>query len=224
MKHRLSVILFFLAINSFGQEIIRYKIDENISIRIPDNYEIKDTLGQSVIKASVPYGLILIMKGPNVGNMATSISDEESLIRYYKGFQTGLIESSNGKFIDEEIINKDGLKFSQFSYRSTLNSEIQFRSCLVLFLNENTYTVQLWQLDSMKEQMHYTSDNLFSSLQISKGFSIKNQLSTADEPSSWTYNLGFYLGTILGNLFVLGIVIFFIVWIIKTARKSGTKS
>jgi len=209
-----------LTINFFGQKIIEYKIDDNLRIQIPENYEIKDTLEQKVVKAFVDNGLILIITSSNIGKTAATIKNEKDLLKFYKGFRAGHIKSLNGKLINEEFVNKDGLKLYSFSYIATMGEEVQLRNCLVLFLQDNTYILQFWQPESMKNEMKIVNENFFSSLKISKGFTLENQLSFSNEEQTLdSYSLGYTIGKIFGKLLVLGIVIGLIILIAKKINK-----
>jgi len=134
-----TTILILISINSFGQQWTDYKIDSNLTVQIPENFEVMDTLGQHIIRARVDNALIMIQRIPNKGEQVTNIQDKSDLIENYKGFQNGIIESQKGKLKNQEIIEKDGLQLIRFSYYATMGEEKQIRHCLGVFINESWY-------------------------------------------------------------------------------------
>jgi hypothetical protein len=58
----LVFFLFIFYANSFGQKLIPYHVSEDVSINIPQEFSITDTLGQNLIKAFIEDEIILIMK------------------------------------------------------------------------------------------------------------------------------------------------------------------
>src|SRR5262245_41583072 len=127
MNRILIIILTIISTISFGQQWGDYKVDENLTVYIPDNFEVMDTLSQRIISVQIDNALIMVQKIPNKGEHTTNIQSKRELIENYKGFQNGMIESQNGKLRDQEIIEKDGLQLIQFSYYATMGEEKQIR-------------------------------------------------------------------------------------------------
>src|SRR5688572_10634794 len=123
MNRLFFLILTTISINSFGQQWTECKVDSTLTMTIPDNFEITDTLGQRVITSQVDNGLILVTVLENKGKTAINVQNEKELIDSYKGFQKGAVNSQKGKLIKDEIIEMNGLKFLRFSFRATMGDE-----------------------------------------------------------------------------------------------------
>ena len=60
MKKILLVLFAFQTISAFGQKWTDLVVDNNLTISVPENYQITDTLGQKIVTAQVDNGLIFI--------------------------------------------------------------------------------------------------------------------------------------------------------------------
>lgn len=223
MNRVLIIILTAISISSFGQEWSEYKVDENLTVYIPDRFEVMDTLGQHIVRAQIDNALIMIQRISNKGEQVTNIQDKNELIENYRGFQKGIIESQKGKLKNQEIIEKDGLQLIQFSYYATMGKEKQIRHCLVVFINENWYAVQFWEVETMTDVLTEEREKLFSSVKLPAGQSLKNQLSNSIEGSR-SYNLGVVMGETLGYILIFGIVASLVIWISKKVKKKSTNA
>ena len=221
MRKIFLTISTLLTINCFGQQWADYKIDNNLTIYIPDKFTVMDTMAQHIIRAQIDNALIMIQRIPNKGEGATNIQDKEELMKTYSGFQDGIIESQKGKLKSQEWIEKDSLLLNQFSYYAKMGDENQIRHCLALFLNEHWYAIQFWEVKSMTNEMTNLRETLFSSIKVPPRQSLKNQMSYSVEGSRG-YNIGFLIGKTVGYILMLGILVLLIRWISRKAtRKSA---
>jgi hypothetical protein len=223
MTRVLITILAVISINSFGQQWSDYKVDENLTVRIPDNFEVMDTLGQHIISARIDNALIMVQRIPNKGEQATNIQDKSELIENYKGFQNGIIQSQNGRLKDQEIIEKDELQLIQFSYYATMGEERQVRHCLGLFINESWYAVHFWEVEARTVELTKDREKLFTSVKFPAGSSLKNQMSNSIERSP-SYNWGFLIGKTLGYILILVAVVSLVSWISKKVKRKSTSA
>lgn len=221
MKKKILMISFtLLAINCLGQKWTDYEIDDNLTVHIPENYEVMDTLGQLIIRAQIDNALIMIQRIPNEGEGATNIQNKDELIDNYEGFQNGFIESQNGKLMNQQSVERDGLQLTKFKYYATMGEEKQIRYCLAIFVNEYWYAIQFWGVEAMSDQLTKDREMLFSSIRFPPGQSLKNQLSNSIEGSR-SYNIGFLIGKALGYILMFGIIVSLIIWI---SKKRGRKT
>jgi hypothetical protein len=219
MKKILLTLFVLQTISCFGQKWTELVVDDNLTISIPENYQITDTLGQRIIMVQVDNGLIQISRIPNKGNIATNISNETILTEFYQGLQKGIVNSSKGELLSSESQVLDKLKLIKFSYKVKIGDELQIHDCLGLFLNDNTYLIQFWHLESMTNELKEIRDKLFSSLKTSSSFTLKNQLSDSREKSS-SFNKGYIIGKFLGPIIIIGILVYFLYWINKRRKKA----
>jgi hypothetical protein len=219
----LIIILTVISVSSFGQQWSDYKVDESLTVYMPDRFEVMDTLGQHIIRAQIDNALIMIQRIPNKGEQATNIQDKSELIENYKEFQKGIIESQKGKLKNQQIIDKDGLQLIQFSYYATMGEEKQVRHCLGVFINESWYAVQFWEVEAMANELTKVREQFFSSVKLPAGQSLKNQMSNSIEGSR-SYNLGFLIGKTLGYILMLGIIASLVIWISKKVKRKSTNA
>ena len=190
MRRPLLIALVLTAVTSFGQEWIDYKVDSTLTISIPDNFKVADTLGGKLITARVDYAAIGINVLPNKGTFAINIADETELIETYKTFRKGFVNSQKGQLIKEELIEKNGLKFWRFSFRATQGDEKHVRHSLVIFVNEYTYAITFSEFEDMAIEMTPVREQLFSSVKLRPSLTIKNQMSDVLEGSR-SYRIGY---------------------------------
>src|SRR5690606_26640170 len=111
------------------------------------------------------------------GQTAVNIQNEDELIKFYNNFQTGVVESQNGQLIKSDIVEINGLKFSKFSIRARIGDELQIRHYLCVFVNNKTYSINFWELESMTEEMGLMREKVLSSIEPSAHLRIENQMS-----------------------------------------------
>lgn len=218
MKQILLITLILLSANSFGQKTIEYKIDDNLTITLPDNYQVLDTLGQRMIKAPVDYGLILISKFPIQDKASISFTNNNGLVEFYNGIQEGVVKSSQGELISQEITDINKLKFIKFSYKAKMGGDIQIRDCLGVLLEENIYLFNFWQSESMVKEMKKQREVFFASLKINPQLTPNDQFINLPEEST-SYNWGILMGKYLAYILIIGLPALLIVWIVNRKKK-----
>jgi hypothetical protein len=214
MKGIVFTISILLVINGFGQGWVDYKVDDNLSVNIPDDFEVIDTLGQHVIKAQIANALIMIQRIPNNGKTVTNIQDEKELKDAYIGFQKGFTKSQKGKILHQEFIEKDGLLLSRFACNATMGEEKQIRHCVVIFIKEHWYAIQFWEVESMTIELTKEREMLFSSIKLPTDLGLASQMSNSTEGSA-AYKAGVLFGVLLGYTLIIGFVVWLIFWIFK---------
>lgn len=222
MKALLTTIITTISLSSFAQQWTEYKVDSVLTVTIPDNYEVQDTLGQRIIMAQVDYGAVMISVLPNTGR-DINVRNQQELIDTYKQMREGFIESQNGQLIEEQVIDNGALKLIRFSFRATMGDEKQIRHCVTAFVNKKTYTVNFWEVESMTDEMTADREKLFSSIKFPVGFSMANQLSAAKE-GSLAYNIGYIIGKILFYVLLIGLVTILVRWISKRSKRKDANA
>lgn len=210
---------------SLSQATVNLDIDKNISIALPKNYDIKDTAGLRIITALIDNGMILITRTPNKGEVRINIEDEDDLVQSYKGMEEGMLKATKGTLVNAKMMSVRDLKLDQISYRAKFNGEQQFRSCLLLVIDEFIYTIQIWQLDlteaTAQKVRDNIRDNIFASVHINPKLTHTDQLIGSDEESR-SYKIGYFLGELLGYGFVFGAIILIIIFMSRKAKKKST--
>ena len=221
MKKFFSAILVLITTNCFAQQWIDYKLDSVLSVSIPSNFRVVDTLGQKVTACHIEHAIIIITETINKEETGVNIKNEENLDHYYKGLQKGFVESSkDGQLIDSKIINISGLKLLSFSLFATLHNQKQIRYCEAIFVNNKTFMINFWEFQPQTNEAESEKDKLFSSLKFSKELTISNQMNYAVENTA-SYKFGYLIGSLIGYVFIIGLIIFLIVWGVRkvTSKK-----
>lgn len=223
MKKILLLGFTILSIQCFGQEWTDYKIDDNLTVQIPENFEVIDTLGQTIIKALIDNALIMVQRIPNKGEGATNIQNKEELLENYTGFQEGFVESQDGELISQQSVEQDGLQLTKFEFYANMGEERHIRRCLTVFLNDYWYTIQFWEVEAMSDELTKEREMLFSSLRFKAGLSLDNQMSDSVEGSR-AYRFGYIFGKAIGYIFIVAIILAVIIWISKMSRRKSTEA
>jgi hypothetical protein len=216
MKNILLTLFVAISINSFAQDWTDYQVDSVLTLKLPDNYEINDTLGIKVISAAIENAMITVSMLQNTGENAWDVKDEKELLAGYQSFKKGYIKSNHGQLIKDEIIETGGLKMIRFSFHAETEGEKQVRHCITVIVNKKMYAISFIEVESLSGEMAKTREILFSSMKFSPGLGLNNQLNTkgADEKA---YNQGLLLGKI-----TVGLVIALVVW--SSIRRKKKKA
>jgi hypothetical protein len=215
MKKILLPIFIAISINSFGQNWTNYQVDSILTLTIPDNYKVTDKMGHRMTTARIENGLIMVSSLANEGEIATNVQNEGELIRFYKNFEKGYLKSQHGQAIKDEIVENSGLKMIRFSYKASMNGELQIRHCLSVFVNEKMYAVNFWEIESMTNDMSATREKLFSSLKFPTNPGLKNQMTNKAEEEKKVKQ-----GELIGQITIFGLIIGLTIWFTKREKKK----
>ena len=223
MKKILFTLLTLLAIDGFGQTWIDYMMDDNLTISVPEDFVLMDTLGQRIVQARIDNALIMIQRIKNDGE--TVVYFAENLTKAYEDFQDGMIRSQKGELKSQQWIEESRVLFNEFSYYATLGEEKQLRHCRALFINDNWYAIQFWEVESMTDELAPEREKLFSSIKLPAGVSRENQTSSGGgkaigERKSTAYELGYYGAIIVIINLILGFVVGVVLVIVKFTRRK----
>jgi len=215
MKRVFLVVFTIISMHAFAQNWTDYRIDSTVSLMLPDNYKVIDTLGQRLITAQVENGLIILGIQPNVGKNTFHIENDDDLIKAYKGFEKGYIGELNGQLVTEEIIETSGLKMTRFLYRAAVQDEQQLRHCLTVFVNEKMYSFDFWEPESMTKEAEADRNKLFSSLKFIPNLGPNNQITNkANEDRAYNQ------GLLMGKITALVLVVVVVLWSVRRGKKK----
>src|SRR5688500_14276286 len=96
MKNILLTLFIAISINSFAQDWTDFQVDSVLTLKLPDNYQISDTLGIKVISAHIENATISVAILQNAGENALDIKDEKELLKWYEGFKKGYLKTNHG--------------------------------------------------------------------------------------------------------------------------------
>lgn len=220
MKNIVLVALTLFALRCSGQEWVDYKPDSVLTVSIPEDYQLIDTMGQRIARAYIDNGLIIVLKMANQGPAIATVESKDGLVQFYKNFRQGFIKSHHGELLDEEIFDKNGLKLIRFSYRASISNERQIRHCVALLVNETIYSLNFWEVESKAGELRNTKEKFYGSMRTHAGLTIDDQMSHNGQRSQ-AYRAGYLFGKMLFFGLVLGVIIFLIVRFSRTKRTSA---
>jgi hypothetical protein len=204
MKISLLFVFAVLSCQVFAQQWTSYQFDENLTVSIPGEPQIIDTLGQHIVKVPLNNAVILIQKIPNEAKIE-NIETKEDILKSYDEFEKGFIGSQQGTWIDHEVQEKHGLLMQNFSYRASLVEEKHIRHCLVTFVNNTWYAAQFWEVEAAAGDMKTDREQFFASVKFSENLKFANQIQVTPEGSP-TYKTGYIVGKLLASLMVIGFI------------------
>ena len=214
MKNILLTLFIAISINSFGQDWTDFQVDSVLTLKLPDNYKINDTLGVKVISAAIENAMITIAILQNAGENAFDIKNEKELLEEYESLKKGYIKSNHGQLIKDQIIESSGLKMIRFSFHAEIAGEKQVMHYIAVIVNDKTYAINFTEVESQSGEMAKSREMVLSSMKFAPGLRLNNQLSTkgADEKA---YNQGLLLGKI-----TIGLVIALVVGLSIRSKKK----
>jgi tetrahydromethanopterin S-methyltransferase subunit G len=196
----------FLSNNSFGQKLIPYQISENVSIQIPQDFNVTDTLGHTIIRASLKEEVILIMKQNK--KIDAYIENKDELLKFYEGFQKGMSDKGKGKLIDQELVQINGMYFLKSSFRTGVSGEDKIWNNYILLLNKTSYTFAMISSPEKVKNVSFFDEKIISSIKFKKDLTQKNQMNINEEDSQ-AYKIGRLMGGFLVYGIIIGIILFF---------------
>ncbi|MFN3753745.1 hypothetical protein [Flavobacterium sp.] len=209
MKAAFIPCLLFVFISSYSQQLIKYSFDNDVSIQLPKNSVITDTLGQKMIKGNIG-GVNVIFLRTSEKDSTVTIENKSELIEFYSGFQKGYAQSVNGKIVSSKVIDKGHLKASEFQCQSKISTLNITIDGLVVFLNNYSYTIQFFNMGAEIEDYETQKKSILASLKFREGLSIDNQMTNAEESS-----MGYKIGEVIGYFLGVAVLIILILMILK---------
>lgn len=204
-----AFILFFInfSTKSFGQQLVPYQISKDVSIQIPQEFIIVDTLDQNIIRATLEDEVLLIINSGK--KSASSIEDRDELLKFYEDFQTGMLDETKGELITKSFIQINGLYFLKSSFRTKISSTDKIWHNYLLLLDKTSYTFILMGSPGNTKNTKFFEEKIIPSIKFRKGLNRENQFNTNTEDSP-AYNIGKLAGTLSVYGLAGGLILFFI--------------
>ncbi|MRX67265.1 hypothetical protein SAMN06265349_101947 [Flavobacterium resistens] len=205
--------LLFIS-NNFAQGLENYQIDKNISLRMPQNLEVSDTLQLKTIQGFLGDNVVIITKTIQKDTIVT-IESEEDLLKFYEGAQKGFYESLKGKILKKDIINIEGLKILNLNTEVSINDEQKLYENYILFLDNYTYTFSFIHSINEDKNFKIQKEKIISSIKFQKGLNINNQFNhyeNSKRATKW--------GELIGSLFFYTVIVGGIIFLLFRNRKK----
>lgn len=163
MKEKFLIIIFFLSLHSYSQNLVKYKIDENVSINVPEGFEETEWSEQMYVRAFIDNSIVLVTKSSEKYS-GVKISNESELLEYYEGVLNGILKSSEVKLEKNNIIEINGLKVLKVSSDAIISDERKICDHFVFSLKGFTYSVQFIHSDVKDENFEKQRQKIISSI------------------------------------------------------------
>ncbi len=179
MKAKLLVIVLLVTANCFAQKSVDFKLDEDFSIRIPNQFQDTIINNQHFIFADIDFGRIVLAKVAFPDGASSPVAQEDDLTKIYDDIQRGMLKKIKGKLVAEEYIKVHSLKTKKLAFLFEQAGERFFDETLLIFFSNKVYTIQAIQATSMAKELKSQRDSLFASIQIAKKITPKDQFTTS---------------------------------------------
>ena len=208
-----AILLFVNTV--FGQSLKTVKLDDLVSVSLPQAYTTKDTLGQKVLSANSQFGYMVAIKEPNAkGNRPLKKEkDLNSVLKnYIKGIQG---QTGNGSAQNIRDTTVGALKAKAFTLRTDDGSgTIQLRNFVLIYTQEATYTLEYVYSDARQDVVKDEQKAFFGSIKLSPQLQRNDQYTDTTSSASG-------IGTKIMIEIAGGILLIIaIVWLIVKRQKN----
>jgi hypothetical protein len=214
----LPLLLLNFIMPAFSQKWKALKLDTLVSVALPDQSELKDTLGQQIYQSRGAYGTMLIIRSANSEDEKVNIKKEKDLGKLYESYIKKVQNSSPGNVTEQKDTTIAGLNAKDFTLQTDTGSGVELRYFRVLFTQDATYTFEYLLNESRKEFAREEQDKFFNSIKIGPEVNIKDsQLADKDATTPLneerkSFNTYIYLG--------IGLVVIVVLILIFLRRKK----
>jgi hypothetical protein len=208
--------ILFLVDTVYAQAYKPVKVDSLVTVSLPAKYGKKDTLGQQIYSANTDLGYIIAIREPNAkGNEPLKKEKDLNSVlkKYIQGIQS---QTENGSAQNVRDTTVGTLKAKAFTLvTKDPNGDPQYRSFVLLYTLDATYTFQYGYLEARKELVKDEEKAFFSSIKLSPELQRNDQYTDTRASSHG-------ISTI--SIIEIGagiIVVFLAIWLIFRKRDSN---
>jgi len=212
MKKLFQLAFLFIVCNSFSQNLVPYKVSEDVSINIPENYNVRDTLKQKITKGTIDNAVVIVMKSIQK-DTTTTIESKEDLLIYYKEAQKGFLTGLKGKFLKREFLEIDKKIVLKLNSVRVIQGNTEYFENYMFILNNYTYTLMFVSAIPNDQNLESQKTKILASLKFKPGLTIQNQFNKEES------NFAFKLGKLVGAFLVYGAFVAGLVYLIIRNRK-----
>ncbi|MCC8409750.1 hypothetical protein LJ707_12495 [Mucilaginibacter sp. UR6-1] len=205
-----KIALFILGIMAFSfaasaQELKPIKIDSVVSVNLPVEHEVKDTLGQKIYSGSGSLGYMVVIRSSNGNNKP--LEKEKDLNNVFKEYIKKVQGQSSGSVLNARDTTIGNLKARIFALEADNGSGVELRDFAVIYTKDATYTFEYMYPESRKDLVKAENKAFFSSIKTSEALQRTDQyVNTEPSGVSQTGKIAIYGGGAL----LLGLIAFFV--------------
>ncbi|RYY34610.1 MAG: hypothetical protein EOP46_12855 [Sphingobacteriaceae bacterium] len=167
MKNTIATIFSLIAvtISAYAQELKLVKVDDLVSVKLPENYQLKDTLGQKILSGNGDLGYMVVIKANNP--KTKPLQKEKDLKKVFKEYISKVQGQSNGSVLNQRDTTIGNLKATVFGLETNDANGAQIRDFAVIYTQEATYTFEYLYPTSRKDLIKDEHKAFFSSINAS---------------------------------------------------------
>jgi hypothetical protein len=214
-KHLVLIFLFFSTTHfSFGQTWVKQNLSNLATISFPAQPIPIDTLGEKIFIYNTDSSHYFI----SVKKLTGLQLRENELDTFYYGFMKGVLKKTKGKLVSERPFRLDGLKGIEIEYVLTTNPNLsELRFARAIFFNNTIFFYNFWTSSGNREQTETDRNNFFKSFTATADKATIKQYTVMDDDPS--YKIGYFIGEILGFIFVITAIVGVIYLIVRGIQK-----
>ncbi|RVT99891.1 hypothetical protein EOD41_15740 [Mucilaginibacter limnophilus] len=167
MKKTIATIFSVIAvtISAYAQELKPVKIDNQVSVNLPADYQLKDTLGQKIFSANGNLGYMVVIKAANPNTKP--LKKEKDLNKVFKEYISKVQGQSDGSVLNQRDTTIGNLKATVFGLETNDANGPQIRDFAVIYTQDATYTFEYLYPTSRKDLIKDEHNAFFSSINTS---------------------------------------------------------
>ncbi len=163
MRTIIYIITLFLSFNSFSQSTFEYEFDENITLNIPEESEEGDLEGNPVVKGVIGSDIFVFTKTHKASSKVSG-SDEAGLQVFFQGIKDGMIKTSKGELISEQMTTVGNEKAFNFTFSFMLKKDKKVVENFIFFYKNATYTMQFMTGEKQSEKFKIVRKDIIESV------------------------------------------------------------
>jgi hypothetical protein len=152
MRRAIALIILLFTVNNYAQNLIEYKFSGSIfSINIPEGFDEYEASGQKYARSIIGDNVVLVSK--SIEKNTVTIQNESNLIEYYNGIKRGISKSIVEDYLENNIIEVNGLKLLKLKYKMLIENNLKIFDTTIISLNDYTYSVMF--ISSPEEDFNF---------------------------------------------------------------------
>lgn len=163
MKAIVYLIILFISVTGFSQEVFLYEVDEYLSMNVPEDAAEGEVSGLTYIQGTMGNILFTIYKTDKASN---ELAKKADLTKFYEGVKAGTLKASKGKLINESSIEIDNEKAANFSFSMEVDGEPKIVNNYVFFWKKFTYTIQFISTEAESDDYKNSVNTIVESIDL----------------------------------------------------------
>jgi hypothetical protein len=128
-----SIIAF--TVSAYSQGLKPVKIDSLVTVALPTDVQVKDTLQQKIFSGNGSLGYMIVIRSKNNNK---PLEKEKDLNNVFKEYMTKLQGQSDGSILDQRDTTIGKLKAKVFGLETKSDNGVELRNFTILYTKEAT--------------------------------------------------------------------------------------